>query len=411
MFNIVPLTRTALKDLAANKLRSFLTMLGIIIGIASVILVMAIGEGAQQLIISQVTTVGTDLVGVLPGKSDNEGPPLGALGGTITTLKRGDAEAMEDLPHIKSATPYVQGRTTVSYDKEAKLYDLMGVGSSYLKVENANIEKGYFFNEKQTQSYAQVVVLGSEVAEDLFYRNPLGESIKIKGRTFRVIGVLEKRGNTFFGNLDQRVFVPVTTAQKDLLGINHVNLIRGKVTDPSKMSVAQEEIERLLSHRHNIPAEGKEDFTVMRMDQLLKILGNVTGAIQAFLILVVAISLLVGGIGIMNIMLASLSERIREIGVRKAVGAKNQDILTQFLIESTLLSIIGGSVGIILGVGLGFGIAHLIRYFTNFAWYFLITPWQIALAVGVTILVGLLFGLYPARKAAQLDPIEALRYE
>lgn len=392
-------------------MRSFLTMLGIIIGIASVILVMAIGEGAQQLIISQVSKIGTNIIGVLPGKSETKGPPIAAMSGTITSLKKEDAQAMKKLSSIRAATPMAEGRATISYQNQAQLFDLVGVSSDYIKVERASISQGHFFNNHHQQAFARVVVLGHEVAQELFKgKNCISEKIRIKGRSFKVIGVLEKRGTTFFGKLDSQVFIPITTAQKDLLGINHVNAIRAKVV-PGQMELATQEIEQLLRHRHNIEDPEKDDFTVRSMDQLLSILGNVTGAIQAFLVLVVAISLVVGGIGIMNIMLASLSERIREVGLRKALGAKDQDILIQFLSESGLLALIGGSLGVVVGVGLGVGIAYLIRYFTNFAWYFLIGPSQIFLAVGVALTIGIIFGLYPARKAAQLDPIDALRYE
>jgi len=412
MLHLFPLIRSSFRDLTANKLRSFLTMLGIIIGIASVILVMAIGEGAQELIVSQVSKIGTNIIGVLPGKSEWEGPPISAMGVTITSLKKEDAEAMKSLPHIEAATPYATGRATISYGKEAHLFDFVGVSSDYTQVEETSIKRGYFFSKDQQRSFSKVAVLGHEVAQELFKNeNPLSKKIRIKGRTFKVIGVLEKRGSTFFGNLDNQVFLPITTTQKDLLGINHVNYIRAKVSDSSQVEVAQKEIEELLRHRHNVKDPEKDDFTVRSMDQLLSILGNVTGAVQAFLVLVVMISLIVGGIGIMNIMLASLSERIREVGLRKAVGARDRDVLIQFLSESSLLSLIGGTVGIFSGIGLGMGIAYLIRLFTGFEWYFIITSWEIALAVIVALIIGIIFGLYPARKAAQLDPIDALHYE
>ena len=411
MVNIVSVVKITLKDLTANKMRSFLTMLGIIIGISSVILVMAIGAGAQQLIVSQVTKMGTNIIGVLPGKSEG-GMPISAMGITITSLKTEDAEAIRDLPYIEAACSYVTGRDTVSYKKEAKILDLIGVSPDYIEVEETSIEKGYFFNQKQQSSFARVAVLGYTVAQELFNdTDPLSEKIRIKGRTFKVIGVLEERGNTFFGNVDSQIFMPVTTVQKDLLGINYVNFIRAKATESSEMEFVKTEIKELLRRRHNIESAEKDDFTVQAMEQMLNVLGEVTGAIQAFLILVVAISLLVGGIGIMNIMLTTLSQRIREVGLRKALGAKDKDIFVQFLAESSLLTLIGGLLGIISGVGLGVIIAYFIRLFTGFAWYFLITPGQIILAVGVALIIGMVFGLYPAQKAAKLNPIKALRYE
>ncbi len=411
MVNIISVVKIALKDLTANKMRSFLTMLGIIIGISSVILVMAIGAGAQQLIVSQVTKMGTNIIGILPGKTET-GMPIAAMGITITSLKREDAEAIKDLPSIEVACPYVTGRDNVSYGKEVKVLDLVGVSPDYMEVEETSIEKGYFFNQKQQSGFARVAVLGYTTAQELFKdANPLSEKIRIKGRTFKVIGVLKERGNTFFGNVDSQVFMPVTTVQKDLLGINYVNLIRAKAVESSKMEIAKTEIEELLRYRHNIKSAKKDDFTVQAMGQMLSVLEGITGAIQAFLILVVAISLLVGGIGIMNIMLTTLSQRIREVGLRKALGAKDRDVFIQFLAESSLLTLIGGLLGVISGVGLGIIIAYFIRLFTNFEWYFLITSGEIGLAIGVALIIGIVFGLYPAQKAAKLNPIKALRYE
>jgi putative ABC transport system permease protein len=281
-----------------------------------------------------------------------------------------------------------------------------------MEVEETSIEKGYFFNQKQQSGFARVAVLGYTTAQELFKdANPLSEKIRIKGRTFKVIGVLKERGNTFFGNVDNQVFMPVTTVQKDLLGINYVNLIRAKAVESSEMEIAKTEVEELLRYRHNIKSAKKDDFSVQSMGQMLSVLEEITGAIQAFLILVVAISLLVGGIGIMNIMLTTLSQRIREVGLRKALGAKDRDIFIQFLAESSLLTLIGGLLGVISGVGLGIIIAYLIRLFTDFDWYFLITSGQIVLAIGVALIIGVVFGLYPAQKAAKLNPIKALRYE
>lgn len=412
MRNFIAIIRIALKDLMANKTRSFLTMLGIIIGISSVILVMAIGAGAQQLIISQVTKMGTNLISVLPGKSEASGMPTSAMGITITSLKREDAEAIKNLPYIVAASPYVTGRDTVSYKKEVKTSDLTGVSSDYMVVEESFIEKGYFFNQQQQSSFARVAVLGHTLSQELFGNiSPLSKKIRIQSRTFEVVGVLAKKGNTLFGEVDNQVFVPVTTMQKDLLGINYVNFIRAKVIDSSKMELAQAEIENLLRHRHDIKNVTKDDFTVRTMEQMLDVLKEVTGAIQAFLVLVVAISLVVGGVGIMNIMLATLSQKIREVGLRKALGARNKDIFVQFLVESSLLTLIGGLLGIIFGIGAGLIVAYFIRLWTGFAWQFIISPGQIILAVGVALVIGVVFGLYPAQKAARLNPIKALRYE
>lgn len=393
-------------------MRSFLTMLGIVIGISSVILVMAIGAGAENLITSQVTQMGTNLVGVLPGKTEDQGPPAAALGVTVTTLKREDAQAIKELPDIKAASPYVGGRSNVNYRNRAEFYDFTGVNASYVNLEDTSVAQGRFLTQRDIDSYARVAVLGYKVKEELFAgRDPVGKYIRLKKQRFKVIGVMKERGSSIFGNFDSNIFVPVSTAQKRLLGIDHVNFIRAKMLEGANKKQIKTSVEQLLRHRHNISDPSKDDFMVRTMAQMLSILKNVTGAIRAFLVMVVAISLIVGGIGIMNIMLVSLSERVREVGLRKALGARDSNIRTQFLIESSLLAFLAGIIGILLGLGLGVGISYLIRTFTALNWKFIISPGQIGLAALVSILIGLSFGYYPARKAAKLDPIDALKYE
>lgn len=404
--------RSSLKDLAANKLRSFLTMLGIIIGIASVILVMAIGRGAQELIISQVTQIGTDLIGVLPGQSESDEPPIASFVGTVTSLKVEDARAMEELSTIAISTPYATGRDTITYGNNSDIFDFTGVSEAYVDVEATEVAKGRFLSKRHVDSMARVCVLGHEVKEELFgWHDPIGERVRLRGQNFEVIGVMEERGSHITGNLDSQIFIPITTAQKVLLGIDYVNLIRAKMKPGVSENLVRAEVEQLLRHRHNISDPSKDDFSVRTMAQLLDILGNVTGAIQGFLVMVVAISLLVGGVGIMNIMLVSLSEKIREVGLRKALGATDRSILIQFLSESTLLSFFGGILGITFGLGLGLLISYLIRLFSGLEWQFLISPLQVLSASLVAISIGLIFGIYPAWKASKLDPIDALRYE
>jgi putative ABC transport system permease protein len=409
---ILAILKTAIKTLTANKMRSFLTTLGIIIGISSVVLVMSIGAGAQKLIVSEVSKVGTDLVGVLPGKSEEGGPPAAVFGQVATSLKKSDAEAISGIESVEAVSSYVTGRKTVSYGREAELFDITGVSESYPRVENTSLDKGYFFTERQKNSFSKVAVLGGQVEDELFSNtDAVGKNIKIQNNSFKVIGIMEERGAQLFGNLDSQVFIPVTTAQKVILGIDHVNFIRAKVASGYDEKLAEMQIEELLRRRHNISDPSKDDFTVRSMKQLLSVLESVTGAIQGFLVMVVAISLLVGGIGIMNIMLVSLSERIREVGIRKALGATDRNIMIQFLAESSLLAFLGGVIGVVGGIALGLLGSYLIRAFAGLDWQFVISFWQIILAAAVALIVGLVFGLYPAYRAAKLSPIDALRYE
>ena len=408
---VTSLIKLAFNNLVLRKSRSFLTMLGIIIGVAAVIAIMSIGASAQDLLLAQVRTLGSNLIGILPGASDENGPPISALGVEITTLKQDDAAALEKIPNVDSVAAYVKGRGTVSFFNESKDYDYTGVSSSYPEVEDAKAAEGRFFKQEEVDSLARVVVLGSRV-KDYFFGgdSPLGERIKINQISFKIIGVMEERGTVAFQNQDEQVFIPVTTAQKILLGINHLAFIRVKAAQAENVDAISAQIEETLRYRHNIKDPSKDDFSVRSTAQALALLGTITQAITMFLGLVAAISLLVGGIGIMNIMFVAVNERTREIGLRKAIGARRRNILIQFLIESATMTLVGGILGIVVGVAIAFLVFVGVNYF-GYEWRFIVTPAAIIISTFMAIGVGIVFGLWPANRASKLNPIEALRYE
>jgi len=389
-------------------------MFGMIIGISSVIIIMSIGASAQGLILNQIKSVGSDLVGVLPGASSEDGPPASVMGITVTTLKYEDALALakkENVPHAVAVASYVKGTATISWQNRSIDTNISGTSASYIDVEDADVEFGRFFSTDEEKSISRVAVVGSQVASDLFDgADPIGEIIKIKRESFKVIGVMEERGSVAFQNEDDQIFIPLKTAQKLLLGINHLGFVRVKVDDSKNLDQTVEDIKVTLRNQHRIDNPTDDDFTVQNVQQALDVLTQVTDALKFFLASIAAIALLVGGIGIMNIMLVSVNERIREIGLRKAVGAKRSSIIRQFLIETIIVSLGGGLIGILLGA-LVAGLVALVANYLGYDWDFIITISSILLASGVSILIGLTFGLYPAQKAAKLDPIEALRYE
>jgi len=402
------------KNLTAAKWRSFLTMLGIIIGVASVVIVMAIGASAQALILNEVQSIGSNLVGVLPGASDEKGPPASVFGVVVTTLKYADLQALlkeKNVPNAVAGSGYVTGSATVSYKENSFSSSFQGVSSDLPNVEKITLKSGKFFSKEQETNLSRVAVLGYNRAKDLFPNvDPIGKAITLKNLNFTVIGVMDKKGSSSFSNPDDLIFVPLFTAQKLLLGIDHLNFVRIKVDDERNLDRAVANIKSTLREQHNIKNPADDDFSVRNTAQALSILTNITNVLKYFLVSIAAISLIVGGVGIMNIMLIAVNQRIREIGLRKAVGARNIHIIYQFLIESIAVTFSGGIAGILIGIFFSYLAAIIIRSLGN-DWQFIITWQSVALAAAVTIAIGLIFGMYPARKASKVSPMEALRYE
>ena len=400
-------------NLNGAKFRSFLTMLGIIIGVSSVIVVMSIGGSAQKLIHGQIKSVGSNLIGILPGASEEKGPPATALGITITSLKYKDYEALinqNKVPDILDAAAYVTGTALVKSSTETRQVNYQGVTASLINVENVSVNQGRFFLKQEDTNLSRVAVLGYNTAQDLFPNaDPIGKDIVLKDQSFTVVGVMKKRGSSGFSNTDEEMFIPLYTAQKILLGIDHLSFVRAKVANEANIERAIADVKATLREQHGIK-DLDDDFSVRSTVQALEILTTITDVLKYFLTSIAAISLLVGGVGIMNIMLVSVKQRIWEIGLRQAVGAKKSDIILQFLIESVFITFSGGIAGIILGAMVSFLASLIIRHL-GYDWQFSLPIQSVLLAAGIAIAIGLIFGMYPARKAGRVSPMEALRYE
>jgi putative ABC transport system permease protein len=395
-------------------------MLGIVIGVGAVIIMMSLGQGAENLIVGQIQSLGSNSVYIEPGSWD----PKGGTGFmetaleemTIKTLTLKDLEAIKKDPLVDMAYPMVYGVARAVYRSQDEKITFIGVTPEAYEMDDWHAAIGRDISEEEAKSMAKVATLGHKITQDLFgEEDPIAKTVRIKKTNFKVIGVMEERGMEMFQNFDEYIYVPVTTAQKLLLGIDHLNAITVRAVNEDVVDSLMESIRLTLRETHNIHnPEGdlsRDDFKVMSQVEASDMMTQITGVLTAFLSSIAAIALIVGGIGIMNIMLVSVTERTREIGLRKAVGARNKDILNQFLIESISLTVLGGLIGFIGGTLFSWGAAFGLSKVLNTDWAFVVPFEAVVLAFGVAAIVGLVFGLYPARKAAKLNPIEALRHE
>jgi putative ABC transport system permease protein len=408
--------KLAIDSLRTNLGRTVLTILGIVIGIAAVITVLSTGQAIKGLIIGEVEAFGSDFIEVevkTPNTSqastENAFSMVG--GAMITTLTEDDAEAIERHPNIKNFYAGAMGQKLINYENEFKQSLILGVNAAFIDIDPGEVEYGRFFLESENQGLAKVAVLGSKMRESLFGdQDPIGESIKIGKEKFQVIGVLKEKGASLGMDMDNMIFMPLRTLQKRLLGIEHVTFIVAKMIDPGIGDQTAEDVTFIMRDEHKITDPDKDDFAVITMEQMIEMMDVIFYGIQMLLIALGSISLIVGGVGIMNIMYVSVTERTSEIGLRKSIGAKYQDILWQFLAEAVILTLIGGIIGIIVGILLSALIA-LIAGSQGLDWEFAISWVGMLIAVVMSSGVGLIFGLYPARQAAIKDPIVAIRHE
>lgn len=426
---IISTIQIALRAMRANKVRTGLTVLGMVIGIASVIIVFSAGEGINSLIVGQIESFGgSDIVETeikVPSSKQGGGSELQsgtnlAMGVQVTTLTLDDMEDIDRLPNIKQSYAGIMGQEQVSYGNELRKALLFGVSASFIDIDQSEIDQGRFYTEAEDKSLSQVAVLGYKIKEKLFGdSDPIGKSIKIRKKKYRVIGILEERGAIMTIDFDDFVYVPIRTMQKRIMGIDHVTFTMHQVENTELIEDTQEEMRYILRENHNLPhPEGattwmgmpKDDFRVVSMTESMEIMETVTGAITLLLLAIVAISLIVGGVGILNIMYVVVSERTSEIGLRKAVGARYRDIMLQFLIEAVLITIAGGVIGVAFGAAISFLISWGASSY-GLDWEFVVPIKAFVVALGFSAFFGIVFGVYPARKAAQMDPIEALRKE
>lgn len=399
--------------LKTNKSRSFLTILGIVIGIMSIILVMSLGQGAKGLIVGEIQSMGPKTIAIVPGRQPQG--PTDVLSTFTDSLKQRDIDLLkkkENVPHLVEIMPIMFGSETAAYGNETYRPTIFGVTELFSQIYNVYPNEGQIFTDDDVKSYANVVVIGSKVKNQLFGNDEaIGQKIRIKNRNFTVIGIFSNKGQSSFLNFDDAAVIPYTTAQQYIFGIKYFNRIVAEADSEANVNQTAEDIKTTLRISHNITDPSKDDFFVETQAQAMQIVDSVLNVLTLFLTAIAAISLIVGGVGIMNIMLVSVTERTREIGLRKAIGATEKDILAQFLSEAVLLTVIGGLIGILLGAFFSFIASVILTKVAGLNWTFTFPVSAALLGLGVSALIGLIFGIYPARKAALKNPIDALRYE
>jgi putative ABC transport system permease protein len=396
----------ALRALRANLLRTMLTMLGIVIGISSVIIIISLGQGATAYITNQISSFGTNLVEVVPGgQSFGSG---GANAPTRTdTLTIDDTAAIAKVDNVDIVSPAIVQSEPITANDQKEVASVMGVQENYFSINTLTPTYGSIFTEDDDASLARVAFIGPQISIDMFGENtnPVGQTLSINNKNFKVIGVSAAKGSAGLSNPDKNVYIPIETGSKLIFGRNYVSIAFVRVKDVQLMNLTISDIKQTLLDRHKITDPKQADFSVYSSQDAVNILGTITGLLTAMLAGIAGISLLVGGIGIMNIMLVTVTERTKEIGLLKAIGAKNKAILSQILVESLVLTFLGGAVGIVMGVTIAYFISQLAHI------PFIVSPYSIILAVGVSMVIGIVFGLYPANRAAKLNPIDALKYE
>lgn len=414
--------------MASNLMRSFLTVLGVVIGISSIIVVYSAGAGIEQLVIGQIESFGTNIIVTeikIPSNKkgssgETDGATSMAMGVQITTLNLDDMEDINKLANVKDSYASVMTQEKISYENESKKSFIMGTNASYIDIDDSEVEFGRFFSDEEDKSLSKVAVLGYEIKNSLFGdSDALDRMIKLHNTKYRVVGVMEERGASMAMDFDNYVYVPLRTLQKRAMGIDHVLYMTHQLEDVDFADETAEDIRTILRENHDIKSSydkdgkaetNKDDFRVTTMEEMMDMLSIVTNAVTWLLLAIVAVSLVVGGVGIMNIMYVVVSERTSEIGLRKAVGAKKSDIIKQFLLESIIITIIGGLIGILTGILLSYLIALTARHF-GMDWKFIIPAQSYFVAIGFSSFFGIIFGLYPAKKASDMNPIEALRKE